>query len=278
MNRFGLFYALTSAFSYGLLSYLVSWNPQKIPVEQLIFLRGFLGLIILIPFCAHQVSIYWSKKAKLLWIRALSGCCGLFCYFHILQGTTAANANVLFSSSPIFVTAFAWFVLKEKVTKAESLGISMIVFGNFLLYIPNRSSMPLWVWGLGCLGALFASIAFLALGPASKKFSAPLIVTGFSFTITVSSLLAPSRPWVNLIENWQFLLFISLLGVISQLLGTASYIYLKGPVATALGRSSILFSGFFDTTLGGITLHLLEIISYSITTLGIAVTQKKQKK
>ncbi|MCO5141821.1 MAG: DMT family transporter [Oligoflexia bacterium] len=277
MNKFGVFFALSSALSYGLLSYLVSWNPEKIPVTQLIFLRGALGLLVLIPFCYKKIPIYWSKNSGLLWTRALSGCAGLYCYFYILQGTTAANANVLFSSAPIFVTAFSWFILKEKISKTEGIGIGLIVFGNFLLYIPNKSSMPLWVWSLGSLGALFASVAFLALGPASKKFSAPLIVTGFSFSITISSLLTPSTEWVSLAEHWKFLFTVSVLGVVSQILGTASYIYLKGAVATALGRSSILFSGFFDYALGGIVLHLLEVVSYSLTTLGIVVTQKKSK-
>jgi drug/metabolite transporter (DMT)-like permease len=274
----GLGYALFSAATYGLMSFLVHWNPSDHPVEQLIFLRGMISILLLLPFCYRELGKYFGPSCLSLWVRALAGSGGVICYFYTLQGTTSANANVLFSSSPIYVVALSWIFFREKLGRLELFGISCIVLGNVLLYLPNRSSIPLWVWVVGSGGAVFASIAYLSLGAATKKYSSSLIVFGFALTSTLVAFAIPTSPWLPLAKSdAAFLITVSLLGLLSQVSATLSFAHLKSSVATSIGRSSILFSGLLDIFVGHYRPHLFEWASYLVVILGIYLAHQRPK-
>lgn len=278
MASVGLFHALFSAATYGLMSFLVHLNPSGHPVEQLIFLRGMVSILLLFPFCYRDLGKYAGRGSLSLWVRAFAGTGGVICYFYTLQGTASANANVLFSSSPIFVVILGWIFFREKLTRLELLGIACIVFGNVLLYLPNRSSMPFWVWAAGSGGAVFASIAFLSLGAATKKYSSALIVFGFALTSSLVALVLPSNPWLPFAgSDAFFLLTVSLLGLISQVSATLSFAHLKSSIATSIGRSSILFSGILDIFVAHYRPHYLEWASYLVVIFGIFLAHHKPR-
>ncbi len=199
-------YALLAAASYGLMSYLVHWNPKNFPVEQMTLIRALITMAGVLPFCYGELWKYFQRDSLMLWIRAGSGATGLFLYYYTLQGTVAGNANFLMSSSPLFVSLFAWTFLKERLSGKEITGIVLILLANLLLYIPNRASMPLWVWQAGIAGALVSAIAYLSLGSATKRYSTPLIVFGFGSMSVVFSLFIPGAPWLSPTgEDWGFL-------------------------------------------------------------------------
>lgn len=277
--RLGLLWALLAAASYGLMSYLVHWNPQNFPVGQMTFVRGLITMAGVLPFCYLELHKYFLRDAAMLWVRAVSGCVGLFLYYFTLQGTVSANANFLFSSSPLFVSILSWFFLKERLGLKEAAGVALIVLAGLLLYIPNQTSMALWVWQTGIAGAVVSSIAFLSLGSATKRYSSSLIVFGFGAASTLLSAVFPERPWqeANLVD-WGFLLLTGLLGLSAQFLTTLSFFHLKSAIATALGRSSILFSAMLDISLSGYRPHPLEWLSYITIVAGVALSQKGKKK
>ncbi len=274
----GVVFGLLAAASYAVMSFLVHLNPEKHPVEQMIFLRGMLSFLVLLPLCHRELHHYFTKAGVSLWIRSLAGAGGVVCYFYALQGTTSANANVLFSSSPIFVTIFAYVFFREKLTTRELSGIAAILAGNFFLYWPNRSSMEFWVWASATGGALFASIAFLSLGKATKRYSSALIVLGFAVASSALALALPGKAWLAL--QWKdapFLLAVSCLGLFSQWAVTISFGHLNSSVATALGRTSIVFNGLLDLFVGHYQPYLLEWISYFVVLTGIYLAHPRQK-
>lgn len=272
----GMFFAISSAASYGLMSFLVHLNPSQHPVEQLIFLRGFLSLLALQYFLGDGWKHYFRKSGLTLWIRSLAGAGGIMCYFYTLQGTSSGNANLLFSSSPIFVSIFAYLLFRERLSRLELSGIFLIVLGNVLLYIPNQSSMPLWVWLTASAGAIFSSIAFLSLGSATKKYNIVIIVWGFAAVSGILALISPSKPWLPLhLEDLPFLFTVSFLGLYSQLSATLSFAKMKSSVATAIGRSAILFSALLDIFIARYEPKVLEWVSYLVVIGGIWLAHQK---
>lgn len=274
----GVFYALSAAASYGIMSYLVHWNPSVLPPGEMIFFRGVLTLLILVPFHFRDVSKYFQRNSKFLWIRSVTGAVGVLCYFYILQGTVSANANFIYSSSPVFVSVMAWLFFRERISWREFLGIALVVIANILLYLPNRTAVEAWVWIVGFAGAFCASFAFLSIGEAIKKYSSSLIVIGFAAASLVLALLYPGAPWKSIeFHDFIFLSIVGILGLISQLAATQSFAYLKSPVATTLGRTSLLFSGLLDIFAAGYRPHPLEWVSYLVVLLGVylAVSRKK---
>lgn len=277
--RLGLLWAVLSAASFGLMSYLVHWNPQKFPVEQMAFLRGLITMAGVLPFCWRELHKYFRSDSLMLWVRAFSGCAGLFLYYYTLQGTVSANANFLFSSSPLFVFLFSVSFLKEKLSAREISGIALIVLAGVILYIPNRASMPLWVWQTGIAGAVVSAVAFLSLGSAAKKYSSALIVFGFGFMTSVLSAVYPGWAWQPAgLSDWSYLIATGILGLGAQYFMTLSFIHLKSSIAAALGRSSILFAGLLDITLAGYKPHPLEWVSYLTIVAGVFLSQQKVQK
>lgn len=273
-----MLYGLLASASYAVMSFLVHLNPSHYPVGQMIFFRGVLSFFLLLPFCYGDLFRYFSVDGKSLWVRSLAGAGGVICYFTALQGTSSANANVLFSSSPIFVAIFGWFFLRERIGRLEAFGIAAIIAGNFFLYLPNRSSMPIWVWASAISGAVFASIAFLSLGKATKKYSISLIIIGFSVASSVAAWVIPGEEWKPIIlADLPFLFSVGLLGLFSQWAVTISFRYLNSSVATALGRSSILFNGVLDIVIARYTPSPLEWLAYFLVLSGIYLAHPRQK-
>ncbi|MGZ3739209.1 MAG: DMT family transporter [Bdellovibrionota bacterium] len=278
--KLGLTYALFAAASYAIMSYLVHWNPFGFSVPEMTLVRGLVTVAGVLPFCWRDLGLYFRKDASLLWLRGLLGAAGLFLYYYTLQGTVSANANFLFwGSTPLFVSVLSWMVLREKLSRAEGAGVALVLAANVLLYIPTRSSMPLWVWETGIAGGFVSSLAYLTLGSATKRYSSPLIVLSFGGMSVVFAALWPGGGWVMPTQTgWGFLLLAGLLGLLSQLFTTFSFAHLNGGVATALGRTSILFGGVLDIGLAGYRPHWLEWLSYLVVVAGAALSQVKPKK
>ena len=277
--RAAFLWGVLSAASFGLMSYLVHWNPQRLPVEQLAFVRGLVTMAGVLPWCRRDLGRYFGRDASMLWVRAVSGAAGLFLYYYTLQGTVSANANFLFSSSPLFVVLFAVIFLKERLSALEAIGIALIVGAGVLLWIPNAGTIPLWVWATGLSGAVVSAVAFLSLGSAAKKYSSALIVFGFGFMGAVLAAVYPGWAWQAVgFEGWAYILATSVMGLAAQFLMTLSFIGLKTPIAAALGRSSILFAGLLDIVLAGYRPHVLEWLAYLTIVAGVYLSNQRRKK
>lgn len=271
----GSFYAILAAASYGLMSYLVHANPHGFPVEQMSFVRGLVTFLVLLPFCRRDLGRYFAPGAGALWLRAVTGAVGVLLYFYTLQGTVSANANFFFSCSPVFVWLLSALFFRERLSRAEASGVALIVLAGVLLYLPNRSAIPPWVWLVGLAGAFNASIAFLSLGSAARRYSSSLIVTGFAAATSLLALAMPGPSWRTFgPAGFGYLLAVGTLGLSSQFLMTLSFAHLKNSVATALGRTSILFAGLLDIGLAGYRPHPLEWVSYFVVIAGVALTQR----
>lgn len=277
--RAALLWGVLSAASFGLMSFLVHWNPQKLPVEQLAFVRGLITMAGVLPWCWRDLDKYFGRDASMLWVRAVSGATGLFLYYYTLQGTVSANANFLFSSSPLFVVMFAVVFLGERLSLWEGVGIALIVSAGVLLYVPNAQAVPFWVWVTGLSGALVSAVAFLSLGSAAKKYSSSLIVFGFGFMSAVLAAVYPGWSWREAgAAEWAYILATGVMGLLAQFLMTLSFIGLKTPIAAALGRSSILFAGLLDIVLAGYRPHVLEWLAYLTIVAGVYLSNQKWKK
>lgn len=270
--RSGYVIGLLAAMSYGLMSFLVHMQAGKTVPAQLVFYRGLVTVIVLLPFCSKELTRYFTlKHGPQLWNRAIFGSLSVLCYFYTLQGTSSGNANLMFSSTPVFVALLAWLFFSEKINLAEGGGVALVVFGNVLLYLPNQGKISAEVWIVGLAGALFASLSLLALGAAAKKHSGATIVWGFGMISLLFALLVPT-PWLPVApKEIPLIAVVSLLGVFSQLLATESFKRLKSPIAAALGRTSILFSGLLDIFAAAYDIHPLELASYVVVLAGVFI-------
>lgn len=266
----GYLIALLAAAAHGLMSFLVHLQSERSSPAQMVFYRGLATILVLLPFCWRDLGRYAGKDWFHLWVRAAFGAASVLCYFFALAGTSSGNANLMFSATPVFVTLLAWAFFSERINAAEAGGVALVVLGNVLLYLPNKGQIEAHVWIFGLSGAAFAGFSLLALGAAAKKHSSSLIVFGFGLASMLGSALVPGT-WAEVASarDWALIAAIAALGIFYQVGSTHSFRLLKSPIAAALGRTSILFSGALDIFAAAYRIHVLEIASYVFVLAGV---------
>ncbi len=131
-------------------------------VNNLNFLRIFIGLIFLTLFLFFRKELGEVKKVKLSIPLFITGVClaliGL-CYINALKYTSLTNAVFLLYLGPIIAIIFSFIFFKEKLNPINFLIIA-ITFLGFLFVLEFKftigsSQTQRYLWGLGA-GILFA--------------------------------------------------------------------------------------------------------------------------
>ncbi|WP_108063925.1 DMT family transporter [Poseidonibacter lekithochrous] len=137
---------------------------------QLSFFRWFFVFILLLPYMLiHKQRLINSLKKdfRILFLFGALGVAGFnTLLYYGLQTTTATNALLINSSTPIFIIVLSAIILKVKITKIQSLGVLLSSIG--VLYLILKGSLvtlltleftqgDLWIilacldWALYCI-------------------------------------------------------------------------------------------------------------------------------
>lgn len=151
--------ALTaSSFIWGASTPLLKWMLAIMPVFLLAFLRFFSASILLLIF-RPKLKIDRKDIPTIIYLALLGSTFHIPIFFWGLHYTSAINAAVLGSATPLITLIFASFFLKERIKSnlllgglvgitgtaiilfqgISQAGLSMSIFGNFLLLISTLS-------------------------------------------------------------------------------------------------------------------------------------------
>lgn len=176
------------------LFYGAGFSVAKTVMPELIKPNGFILIRVLGATMLFWMSYFFGKDFKTNidrndWIRL--AVCGLFgvavnqlMFFQGLQYTTPIHASLMMLSTPILVSLFAIFVLKEKITLWHWLGLALGICGAMLLILQKTTS------GIGTnlakgdlfvlLNATSYSAYFILVKPLMAKYR-PIIVIRWVF-------------------------------------------------------------------------------------------------
>ena len=127
----------------GALPVFIKIGVSVMPPQTFIFLRYFLALLVLLP-------IYFYKKEKLVNKKQFI-IVAIFAYFNIffaaigIKLTSPIMSQMLYSCIPIITTILAYFILKNKITKKQIIGILIGFIGAFVIIILpafNKNAIP----------------------------------------------------------------------------------------------------------------------------------------
>lgn len=196
MNKHFLpFIALILASSiWGANNTVMKITLLSVPLFLLAFIRFGAASVLLLPFVVKKLRVKRQDWGRLL----LCGLCGVTLniafFFSGIKLTTALNAGIIVSSTPIFTLLFANIFLKEKITykllAGSALGIAgiIVIIGRDILY--NGLSLS----PVGDLLMLAATLSFVAYEILSKR----LFKTYNSSTITYYSFLIGALTFLPL--------------------------------------------------------------------------------
>lgn len=160
-------YVILTAMPLFFVSNLIIGRPavETVPPWTLATLRWFLACAILAPFVlsdlkrhAKAIVIEWPRITLLgflgMWI------CGGVVYV-ALQTTTATNATLIYTASPVLVVLLAAVLARKPLPLAQALGVVLGVAGVFVVVLKGDPATLLKQrFNAGDLGIVLAAISW----------------------------------------------------------------------------------------------------------------------
>lgn len=181
-----IFYGANHIFAKGVM-------PDYLGPNAFIFLRVLITSILF--FALHRIFIREKVKREDLIRLAICGFFGVamnqLFFFNGLEITSAINAGIIMTSTPILVVILSFFILKEPITKMKAIGVLVGAIGAIALTIAGR--MPGFDSSLGDLFIFINALSFglylVLVKPLMKKYN-PLTVITYNFLFGLLFVLA----------------------------------------------------------------------------------------
>lgn len=237
---------LASALSFALMSNFVHLAGD-VPSMQKAFFRNFVAVIFAfaimkknhVPFHPPETR-HW----RLLLARAFFGTVGLLCNFYAVDHLALSDASMLNKMSPFFAIIVSYFLLKEKLTLWQGLGVLAAFLGSLLIIKPTPSNMALVPSLIGLLGGFGAGVAYSFVRLMSKKgVHSSLIVfvfSAFSCLVCLPYFIAVHAPMT--LFQLGCLLLAGTFGCTGQFAITSAYRFAPAKEISVYDYSQVIFS------------------------------------
>lgn len=157
----GIICIIFAAFGFSMMSVFVHLSGD-LPSFQKAFFRNFVALIFVgfILIKNRNSFIPKAKNVPYLLGRCICGTLGIICNFYAIDKIMLADANMLNKLSPFFAVIFSIFLLKEKPTFVQIIGVLTALSGSVLIIKPTLSNPDILPSFIGLLGGLGAGVAY----------------------------------------------------------------------------------------------------------------------
>tara|TARA_B110000008_G_scaffold273621_1_gene308184 strand:+ start:190 stop:1071 length:882 start_codon:yes stop_codon:yes gene_type:complete len=245
-NQLGFFYMFISICAFSVMDVIVKWTDEY-PVGQVLFFRGFFGLIpilFLIPRDRY-INFYKTSRPFLHLKRCLAGIIALISIIIALRNLPLATVVSITFAAPIFTTIFSIFLLNEKVGFYRWLAVLIGFFGILVISEPGFSSLNFYFIFpiIFCLGLSYVAIAIRKLSSTE-----PIWLIGFFFSISImiSSFFTFYQNWI--LPNFLDLFLLSMVGIlggVANLWLTQSYKLSEVSLVTPVKYLALVFAIIF---------------------------------
>ena len=245
-NQLGLLYMFMSVCAFSIMDLLVKWS-QEYPTGEVLFFRGFFGLILtyfLIP--KDKLKSFYKTDRKLEhFFRCFAGIIALIAIVVALRELPLAVVVSLSYAAPLFITVLSIFLLGEKVGIFRWLAVLIGFVGVLVISEPGFNEVNyLYILPIiFCIGMAFVTITIRKLSTSEPVW---LISIFFTLTITFVSLFTIPFGWV--LPDFKDFILLALIGVTgggANLLLTQSYKLSEVSLVAPLKYLSLIFAILF---------------------------------
>ncbi|RYM05202.1 DMT family transporter [Sporolactobacillus sp. THM7-7] len=256
---------------------------------QINFLRWLIAAIILFPLAQLIEKPDWKaiwKKWKILLLLSVLGIIGYnILLYEALYFTTSLNAALINSVNPAMIAVFAAWLLKERLSKVNALGLLVSLVG-VLLVLTHGNLLRVFAisYNAGDLFMLIVIISWTFYTLLSKSISNLPPIGATAVTVTFSLLvMLPFFIYSNF--NWSFtpattygILYLALFPSVGSLLFWNIGVSVVGASHAGIFLNLItVFTAIFSILLGN-GINLFQIIGGLVVILGVYLTNKKSVK
>ncbi len=239
---------LLSIVLFSMMDATVKWLGGTYPTQQIMFFRCLVAMIPLVVIIAMRggVSALKTSQVKLHILRSVLGISAMGLAFYAFSLMPLADAISILHTTPIFMTALSFLVLREKVGLHRWSAVVCGFIGMLLVVKPGQSMLDSGSFYM-ILAALLIGCTTIIIRHLSIR-DDPVCIT-FYFTLTgilVSSIGIfwlgwESPPTFDLI----LLIAVGLLGGVAQYMMTLSYRHAEIGMVAPLKYLTIVLGGFF---------------------------------
>jgi drug/metabolite transporter (DMT)-like permease len=167
---------------------LVKFASQSMPSAQLIFIRGFMSVLLVLAVAHALGATPRLREATRGWVamRALVDAIATMLYLGSLFHLPIGNATAINLAAPLFMTLFAALFMAERVRGARWLAVGFGFLGVLLVIQPRAEGFN--AWALVCLlGTLFHAARDLMTRRIHAGIPSILITLATAVAVTVVS-------------------------------------------------------------------------------------------
>jgi len=232
--------------AFSVMDVIVKWTNDY-PVGQVLFFRGFCGLIPILFIIPKEryVDFYKTSRPLLHFKRCIAGIIALISIIIALRNLPLATVVSVTFAAPIFTTIFSIFLLNEKVGFYRWLAVMVGFIGIIVISEPGFSSLNFYFIFpiIFCLGLSYVAITIRRLSTTE-----PVWLIGFFFSISIMilSFFTFYQNWLlpNLVDLF-LLSMIGILGGLANLWLTQSYKLSEVSLVTPLKYLALVFAIIF---------------------------------
>ncbi len=271
---------LASALSFAFMGAMVKFAGD-LPVFEKVLFRNLVSLIIAYVSVRKTGDVLFGKSEnrKYLLARSLFGLTGVVLYFYSIDNMYLADSAMLNKLSPFFVVIFAYFFLKEKISKIQIPGI-IIVFAASLLIIKPQFDLSILPALAGVGGAAVAGAAYTLVRYLGGREKPATIVFFFSFISVIGMLPIVALDFVMpSLGEFAALIGTGIFAAMGQFGLTYAYKYAPANEVSVYNYSHIIFSAGVGFLFWGEISDIYSIVGGSIVILvsvGIYMYNRKQ--
>lgn len=243
-NQLGIICMILSVISFSVMDIVVKLMSSHYPTGQLIFFRGFFGLIpILFIIPKERIgNLLKTEKIKLHLVRAFGGAFAMTFLYLGLKFLPIADAITISFAAPIFATIFSIIFLNEKVRLIRWLAIFFGLTGVIIVLKPGTELFTYYSFFpiLFCIGFATISIAIKKLSKTEPDY---LIALYFTLVLILFGLISISMGWKKIdISDIHYLIIIGLSGSIGNIFLTKSIREADISLVTPIKYLSLVFA------------------------------------
>lgn len=241
---------LFSALSFSIMAAMVRLSGD-IPIFEKVLFRNLVSLFLAyLSIRKNRAALFGAREnQKYLLARAIMGLCGVVLYFYSVDNMYLADSSMLNKLSPFFVTLFAWFFLKEKISKIQIPALILIFLSATLIIKPEFDLRILPAFA-GFLSAIAAGGAYTMIRFLGGKEKSSTIVFYFSFISVIGMLPLAAMNFVTpTLTQLTFLIGTGVFAAGGQFTLTHAYSIAKASELSIYNYSSIIFSALIGFAL-----------------------------
>jgi len=149
---------------FSAMTVLIRLLTHEIPVHEMIFMRGIVSIVILMPWLFRGgVRVLATRRMPMLLVRSALTSLGLMSWIYALGRMQLADAVALHFTLPIFGIVLAMVVLREKVSAHRWIAAAVGFSGALVILRPGVQAIdPV------ALVVLFSALAYAGVSVVTK--------------------------------------------------------------------------------------------------------------